>query len=283
MKRLSFRELMTATSLPKHELWPLLEAASGRRREFILAHDTDMVDVGTQALFLRWAKERQAGIPLAYLVGNREFYGRNFWVNAHTLIPRAETELLIDTARQVLDGSGGSDGSGLRLCDLGTGSGCIAVTLALEFPQAAVWASDLSEAALQVARNNSAWLGAAARTHFSQGAWWQAFTNAPQTFHGIVSNPPYIAPGDPHLRQGDLRYEPDSALVGQGQGLGDIYTIVAGAIDRLEPNGFLLIEHGFDQQSDVVVIFQQAGLVRVQGLIDLANNPRAVLGFRAST
>lgn len=279
MKRLSFRELMTATSLPKHELWPLLEAASGRRREYILAHDNDMVDVGTQALFLRWTKERQAGSPIAYLMGSREFYGRNFWVNAHTLIPRSETELLIDTARELL---GKSDGSGLRLCDLGTGSGCIAVTLALEFPQASIWASDVSGGALQVARNNAAWLGAAARTHFAKGAWWQAFTNAPQTFHGVVSNPPYIAPGDPHLGQGDLRYEPGSALVGQGQGLGDIRAIVAGAIDRLEPNGFLLIEHGFDQQSEVMAIFQQAGLVRVRGLIDLANNPRAVLGFRAS-
>lgn len=279
MKRLRFRELMTATALPKHELWPLLEAASGRRREFILAHDNDFVDSGTHALFLRWANARQAGVPIAYLVGGREFYGRNFWVNPHTLIPRIETELLIDTARQVLHES---DGSGLRLCDLGTGSGCIAVTLALEFPQAAVWASDVSEGALQVARNNAAWLGVAARTHFAQGAWWQAFAHAPNTFHGIVSNPPYIAPGDPHLRQGDLRHEPDSALVGQGQGLGDINTIVTGAIDRLEPNGFLLIEHGFDQQSEVMAIFRQTGLVRVQGLTDLANNPRAVLGFRAS-
>lgn len=280
MKRSSFRELMTVTSLPKHELWPLLEAASGRSREYILAHDTDMVDAGTQALFLRWANKRQSGVPIAYLVGSREFYGRNFWVNAHTLIPRIETELLIDTARELL---GKSDGSGLRLCDLGTGSGCITVTLALEFPGASVWASDLSEGALQVARNNAAWLGAAARTHFVRGAWWQAFAHAPNTFHGIFSNPPYIAPGDPHLSQGDLRYEPNSALVGQGQGLGDIRAIVTGAVDRLEPNGFLLIEHGFDQQADVVAIFQQAGLVRVQGLYDLANNPRAVLGFQAST
>ena len=279
MKRSSFRELIAATPLPKHELWPLLEAASGRPREFILAHDTDLVDVGAQALFLRWIGQRQAGVPLAYLVGGREFYGRNFWVNDHTLIPRMETELLIDTVKDLLGQHGGG---GLRFCDLGTGSGCIGITLALEFPQAQVYASDISGGALQVARNNAVWLGAGPQMRFYQGAWWQALGQAPATFHGIVSNPPYIAPGDQHLSQGDLRFEPAQALVGQGNGLDDIRTIAGGAINRLEPNGFLLIEHGFDQQAAVMGVFQQAGLIRVRGLTDLAKNPRAVLGFRGS-
>lgn len=279
MKRSSFRELMTSTSLPKPELWPLLEAASGRRREFILANDSNLVDIGAQALFLRWAAERQAGVPIAYLVGSREFYGRSFWVNRHTLIPRMETELLIDTAKELF---GQTNGSNLRLCDLGTGSGCIAITLALEFPQAMVWASDLSGHALQVARNNAVWLAAGARTHFTEGPWWRAFDHTSAKFHGIFSNPPYIAPGDYHLSQGDLRYEPNQALVGQGNGLGDIETIVIGAQNRLEPNGFLLIEHGFDQQAEVMALFRQAGMVQVRGLSDMAKNPRAVIGFRAS-
>lgn len=273
----SFRELITTTALPKHELWPLLESATGRRREFILAHDHEPLDLGAELLFLRWVQQRHAGVPIAYLVGRREFYARNFWVNRHTLIPRMETELLIDTAKELLGQHPDKD---LRFCDLGTGSGCIAVTLALEFPQSEVWASDLSVGALQVARNNAAWLGASPRTHFCHGPWWQALDAAPATFHGILSNPPYIAPGDPHLTQGDLRHEPGSALAGQGDGLGDIRSIVAGATQRLEPNGFLLIEHGFDQQAAVITLFQQAGLVGIRGLTDLANNPRAVLGFR---
>jgi release factor glutamine methyltransferase len=275
----TFRDLLSASNLPKHELWPLIEAASGRRREFILAHDADPVDSGTEKLFCRWVQQRQAGIPIAYLTGFREFYGRGFWVNRHTLIPRMETELLVDTAKQLLSTQGDQP---LSLCDLGTGSGCIAITLALEFPNASILATDQSASALQVARNNAAWLGASPRMTFATGSWWAALhTSSEQRFHGIFSNPPYIAPNDPHLRQGDLRFEPGSALAGQGTGLGDIASIVSGALNRLYAKGFLIIEHGFDQQPDVVGLFRQAGFTGIRGLADMANNPRAVLGFRA--
>jgi release factor glutamine methyltransferase len=276
----TYRGLLAECDLPKHELWPLIEAASGRRREFILAHDSDLADMGTEALFCRWINQRKAGAPIAYLTGCREFYGRPFWVNRHTLIPRMETELLIDTAKALL---GNQQKGPLSLCDLGTGSGCIAVTLALEFPAASVTATDRSAAALRVARNNAAWLDAGRRVAFLEGSWWEALGGRPQEqFHGIVSNPPYIAPDDHHLAQGDLRFEPGSALSGQGTaGLGDIETIVRGAVRRLYPNGFLLMEHGFDQQPAVIDLLNEAGFNGVRGLADMANNPRAVLGFRA--
>lgn len=230
-------------------------------------------------LFYRWVEQRKAGRPVAYLTGFREFYGRRFWVNRHTLIPRMETELLIDTAKGLLSTQ---NDPRLSFCDLGTGSGCIAITLAQEFPGSSITATDQSAGALQVARNNAAWLGGCSKVTFLSGSWWDAFHTHPgQQFHGIFSNPPYIAPNDPHLRQGDLRFEPSSALAGQGRGLGDIELIVGGAVHRLAPSGFLIIEHGFDQQPDVVDLFRRAGLTGVRGLVDMANNPRAVLGFRA--
>ena len=273
-----FKDVIVAAPLPKHELWPLLESASGRSREFILAHDTDAMDAGARALFGHWVARRRDGVPVAYLIGSREFYGRPFWVNRHTLIPRMETELLIDTVKQIWPKASSQP---RRLCDLGTGSGCVAITLALEFPQATVHATDQSAKALQAARNNAAWLGAASRMRFHQGSWWDALNvDSPDRFDGIVSNPPYIAPEDHHLSQGDLRFEPPAALVGRDLGLGDIQAIVAGARKRLEPNGFLLIEHGYDQQAAVKDLFQNEGFGRVQGLLDLANNPRAVLGFQ---
>jgi release factor glutamine methyltransferase len=243
-----------------------------------LAHDHESASPGAQALYLRWVDLRQSGVPIAYLTGQREFYGRQFWVNRHTLIPRPETELLIDTAIDLLREQHASP---IRLCDLGTGSGCIAISLARELPHASIWATDDSHDALKMARNNAVWLGAADQVTFSQGHWWRALDQerSPR-FDGIVSNPPYIAPHDPHLSKGDLRFEPASALAGQGRGIGDIEEIIREAGNWLVPNGFLLIEHGFDQQAIVVERFQQAGFQRVQGLIDLSNNPRAVLGFR---
>lgn len=275
-QRTSFRELIANCPLPRHELWPLLESASGQTRETILARDEALAEPGAVALFQHWLTQRAQGMPIAYLIGEREFYGRPFWVNPHTLIPRIDTELLIDKARELASQSGHG-----MLCDLGTGSGCIAITLALELPGSLVHACDQSTPALQMARNNAAWLGVSDRVRFYQGSWWQALHNGPSRFHGIVSNPPYVRPADPHLQQGDLRFEPRLALADAvPSGLGHIQDIVAGAPDRLEPNGFLLIEHGFDQQRAVMEIFQRCGLVRLAGLSDLSGQPRAVLGFQ---
>lgn len=267
----------------------LLEAASGWRREALIAHGSDPVCPAVQALFTRLVAQRRRGVPIAYLTGEREFYGRPFWVSPATLIPRMETELLIDTVIAEI----GPIAAPSRLCDLGSGSGCIGITLALEIESAEVTATDCSAAALQVARNNAARLGVDSRLRFRQGSWFDALGQADAKFHGLISNPPYVAAGDPHLSQGDLRFEPSTALSPSSttpgpmglppDGLSDIAALAEGACHWLEPGGFLLVEHGSEQQSAVMGLFDQAGLVRVRGLVDDQSLPRAVIGFLAGS
>lgn len=285
MSAKTYQTLLTASNLPRHEAWPLLEAASGRSREFMIAHGQDQVDPAACALFERMTMLRQRGIPIAYLTGWREFYGRPFWVNRNTLIPRIDTELLIDT---VLSIAGRYHGP-LRLCDLGTGSGCIAITLALELNHVQVTATDASAKALEMARNNAAWLGVNERVNFCCGQWFAALHGLTQRFHGLISNPPYVAADDPHLQLGDLRFEPQLALTPAQKrgdkalcdaGLSDLATIAQDAPQWLEPGGFLLVEHGFRQQNAVMALFAQAGFQSVQGVSDQAGLPRAVIGFR---
>ncbi len=231
---------------------------------------------------MRMLDQRHQGWPVAYLTGSREFFGHNFWVNPATLIPRIETELLVESVISITQ----SRAAPLRLLDMGTGSGCIGISLALALPQAEVTVTDQSERALQTARNNAAWLGAKPRMKFLQGSWWDALSGQAECrFHVVVSNPPYVSAHDPHLAQGDLRYEPRSALAGltEGQdGLADIRAILAKIHAYLEPNGLCLIEHGVDQQPAVIDCFNAAGLVRITGLTDQAGQPRAVLGYRSA-
>ena len=281
-------DLLSASGLPRREGLALLEAASGWRREALIAHGSDPASPAVQALFTRLVAQRQLGTPIAYLTGEREFYGRPFWVSPATLIPRMETELLIDT---VIAETGSI--APLRLCDLGSGSGCIGITLALEIESAEVTATDCSAAALQVARNNAARLGVESRLRFRQGNWFDALGPADAKFHGLISNPPYVAAGDPHLSQGDLRFEPSTALSPSSttpgpmglppDGLSDIAALAEGARHWLEPGGFLLVEHGSEQQSAVMGLFDQAGLIRVRGLVDDQSLPRAVIGFLAGS
>ena len=280
-------DLLKASGLPHREAMALLEAASGQRRETLIAHGSDPAPREVQALFERMAAQRRLGVPIAYLTGFREFYGRPFWVSPATLIPRIETELLVDT---VIDLAKAAE-EPLRLADLGTGSGCIGITLALEIRSAEITATDQSAAALQVARNNAVRLGAVPQTRFFQGSWFHALPQSRVKYHGLISNPPYVGAGDPHLSQGDLRFEPKAALspaatgastTTRADGLGDIAILATGAPDWLEPGGFLLVEHGSEQQAAVIALFRQAGLTRVRGLADDQSLPRAVIGFLAS-
>jgi release factor glutamine methyltransferase len=280
-------DLLSASSLPRREAMALLEAASGQRREALIAHGTDPAAPAVQALFERMVAQRRLGMPIAYLTGFREFYGRPFWVSPATLIPRIETELLVST---VIDLTQAAERP-LRLADLGTGSGCIGITLALEIQSAEITATDRSAAALQVARNNAAHLGAVSQTRFFEGSWFDALPQHGVKYHGLISNPPYVDAGDPHLSQGDLRFEPKAALspaatgastTTRADGLGDIAILATGAPDWLEPGGFLLVEHGSEQQPAVITLFHQAGLTGVRGLADDQSLPRAVIGFRAS-
>jgi release factor glutamine methyltransferase len=204
---------------------------------------------------------RSAGEPMAYLLGVREFYGRDFAVTPDVLIPRPETELLVDIAKEKV-GVGGT----ASILDLGTGSGCIAITLALELSQTQVTAADVSSAALAVARNNAARLGAHVALYESD---W--FATLPiQAFDLIVANPPYVAAGDPHLSQGDLRFEPQGALTDHADGLAALRHIIAHAPAWLSPQGWFYCEHGYDQAKAVRDLLQAAGFQDIEQHRDLA-------------
>jgi len=218
--------------------------------------------------------QRALGAPVAYLVQKREFYGRDFAVGPDVLIPRPETETLVEAALARMSAAS-------RVLDLGTGSGAIAVTLACERPQARVTATDLAAAALAVARANAQAHACAARIEFAQGAWYAPV--AGQRFDLIVSNPPYVAAADPHLEQGDLRFEPRHALTdGSADGLDSIRAIVRGAPAHLAAGGWLLLEHGYDQESAAARLLADAGFAQCICVPDLAGIPRVAGGKLAS-
>ncbi len=229
--------------LPRLEARMLLEAASGRRREWLIGHGDEAADAQAASRFVELARRRRDGEPIAYLTGSREFAGRSFDVTRDVLIPRPETELLAHAAIERAPHAA-------RILDLGTGSGAIAVTLVAERDDVSVVATDASERALEVAVRNARRLCAAAfaskRLQFRSGDWWDAIDGV-ESFDVVVSNPPYVAQADPHLAQGDLRFEPAQALVGGTDGLRELRRIVAGAPRHLRRGGWLLVEHGHDQ------------------------------------
>ncbi len=225
------------------------------------------------ARFREFAGRRIAGEPVAYLTGAREFYGREFAVSPDVPIPRPETELLVDLALRFLTGRNVA-----RVLDLGTGCGCIAISIACERPALSLCGIDVSAAALQIARANAARLlrGENSSPTWRPGDWYQAI--AGQRFDLIVSNPPYVSASDPHLARGDLRFEPHRALVGGTDGLDALRTIVGGAARHLAPGGGLIVEHGFDQAPGVLRLFAAAGFTQVESHRDLAGHPRVVSG-----
>jgi release factor glutamine methyltransferase len=208
---------------------------------------------------------RLHGEPIAYIVGKREFFGLDFQVGPAVLIPRPDTELIVELALERLP-QGPS-----RLLDMGTGSGAIAVAVAHTRPDADVTALDVSPDALAVAQANAAANGA--RVRFLESSWFDALA-AFDTFDVIASNPPYIAAGDEHLAQGDLRFEPVGALTDHADGLSALRIIVAGSPRHLVPGGWLLLEHGYDQAAAVRALLQDAGFKDVQSWQDLAGIER---------
>jgi release factor glutamine methyltransferase len=216
-------------------------------------------------------QQRLGGTPVAHLTGSREFWSLELEVNPDTLIPRPDTELLVDTLLQTCPAD-----ETLQLADLGTGSGAIACALASERPGWHIVATDQSAAALDMARRNAARLGLD-NIEFRLGHWCQALGE--QRFHAIVSNPPYIPTADPHLQQGDVRFEPRSALAAGDDGLDDIREICACARQHLLPCSLLLLEHGYDQQLAVAEIFTRTGFKQLRQYRDLAQNPRATSGI----
>ncbi len=215
-------------------------------------------------------KQRVKGLPIAYLTGLREFWSREFKVNADVLIPRADTELLIELSLPLIPKN-----KSYKVLDLGTGSGIIAITLAAERPNAYIVATDVSLSALKVATENAA-IYDVKHIYFQQSNWFTKIN--PTKFDLIISNPPYIAINDLHLQQGDLRFEPQLALIAKDNGLKDISTIVNVAVDFLKPNGQLLIEHGYQQQQAVENIFQRGFYHSIQSYTDLSRLPRVSSG-----
>ncbi len=247
--------------LPASEARLLLGHVLDQSAAWLLAHGEQVLDEDDLLAFASLVARRAGGEPVAYLVGRREFFGRDFEVSPAVLIPRPETELLVDIALANVGA-----GETARILDLGTGSGCIAVTLALELPQAQVTAIDASAIALAVARRNADRYSA--RLRFVQSDWFDALGE--ESFDLIVANPPYIAAADPHLAAGDLRHEPVTALASGADGLDALRRIIAGAPAHLAPGGQLWLEHGYDQAPAVQELLFAAGLTEVKQHRDLA-------------
>ena len=259
-----FESLMAAQKLvSRSEARILLAATLKKSKEFLIAHPETELSREEESLFGMYLDRAHKGEPIPYITGVQEFWGRPFSVTPATLIPRPDTETLIEHALKFLRQKPTS-----RVLDLGTGSGCIAVTLALECPQACIWACDISSQALCVAKHNSHTLGAA--VSFIESDWFGAFEN--ETFDLIVSNPPYIEEADEHLKA--LTYEPISALTSGADGLKDIRKLAASAPKYLRSDGCIIVEHGYNQGPSVAAIFRQSGFSNVHTIQDLGGNPR---------
>ncbi len=247
----------------------ILSHVLGQARSWVLAHDDAVLDK-LRAKAVRAALTRRAiGEPLAYLLGEKEFYGLLLHVDTNVLVPRPDTEVLVDWALELL-----ADMQAARVVDLGTGSGAIALAVKHGCPAATVFATDISRAALDVARANA--LRLALTVTFAPGSWWAAL--ASQRFDLVLSNPPYIAGGDPHLAA--LQHEPALALTPGGDGLDALREIVGGAALHTAPGAWLLLEHGYDQAKAVQALLREHGFEGVRTRRDLAGQPRCTGAHR---
>ena len=249
----------------------LLAHTLGVDRSWLFAHAEDALPVETVERFDALLAERSAGTPVAYLTGRRGFWRFDLEVSPDTLIPRPETECLVELALERLPPD-----RPLRLLDLGTGSGAIALALAFERPQAGVVAVERSPAAAALARRNATALGLAARVEVREGDWFAPV--AGERFDLVAGNPPYLGDDDPHLACGDLRFEPHAALASGRDGLDDLRRIVAQAPAHLRPGGWLLVEHGWRQGEAVRALFAAAGFTAVESARDLEDRERVTLG-----
>ena len=273
--------------IDKREAQIIVAHALGVSRANLIAHAERLLDAEQAQLAQSLFTRRAAGEPIAYLLGTREFYGRQFLVSPATLIPRPETEILVEQALVRLSGhllpairtsagvSLSNGGSRPRALDLGTGSGAIAVSLALEFVDAIVTAADISPDALKIAAENARRLNAA--VEFVESNWYANM--ADRKFDLIVANPPYVAGGDEHLSHGDLRFEPQIALTDQSSdGLSSIRAIIDGAPAHLNAGGWLLFEHGYDQAEQTRELLLNSGFENLICMNDLAGIARVAGG-----
>jgi release factor glutamine methyltransferase len=276
------------------EVQMLLQRVLGVNRAYLLAHPERALDEAEIATYRALLQRRLAGEPLAYILGEREFFGLDFKVTPATLIPRPDTELLVELALQRIpktlpaslpppcppcQGGAFQGRSEVRVLDLGTGSGAIALSIAHSRPDAAVTAVDASADALEVARENVRRLNIG-NARFVQSDWFESL--AGERYDLIVSNPPYIEDADAHLQQGDLRFEPRSALASGTDGLDDIRRIVADAKGHLKEGGWLLFEHGYDQAARVRELLEAGGFAEVFSARDLSGIERVSGGLMRS-
>jgi len=274
---LSLRSLLSSSLLPASEARVLmahvLEKHYQLPRSALLSRDE--MELSSEAI-LQWQvlqSKRLAGEPIAYLLGKKGFHNIELFVAPGVLIPRPETELLVDIGLQEIERLHRPT----TVLDLGTGSGAIALAIANAAPDAFVSATEQSSDALGIAKKNTQLLKLETRVQLMQGSWYGALSNDAR-FDIILSNPPYISNLDPHLSQGDLRFEPISALTDHASGLTCLEAIINGAKDHLNPNGLIAVEHGFDQSDAVVDLMKSAGLNDIQTHLDLAGHHRVASG-----
>ncbi|EOV9624719.1 peptide chain release factor N(5)-glutamine methyltransferase [Cronobacter sakazakii] len=260
---------LTASESPRRDAEILLAFVTGRTRTFILAFGETALTDDEHARLDALLARRAAGEPVAYLIGQREFWSLPLEVSPATLIPRPDTECLVEQALARLPATA------CRILDLGTGTGAIALALASERPDCHVTALDIIPEAVALAKRNAQRLGIDNVT-ILQSHWFSALTDV--RFSLIVSNPPYIDSDDPHLSQGDVRFEPKSALVADDAGLADLETLVTEARRFLEDNGWLMLEHGWQQGEAVRELFTRAGYQAVETCRDYGGNERLTLG-----
>ncbi|MFY9993472.1 MAG: peptide chain release factor N(5)-glutamine methyltransferase [Leclercia sp.] len=262
---------LSASDSPRRDAEILLGHVTGRARTYILAFGETVLSQDEETQLAALLARRKTGEPVAHLVGEREFWSLPLYVSAATLIPRPDTECLVEQALARLPASPA------RILDLGTGTGAIALALASERPDCQVTAVDVMPDAVALAQRNVDRLGLSNVT-VMHSSWFSAL--ADRQFETIVSNPPYIDEADPHLGIGDVRFEPRSALVAAGQGLADLSQIITDARQHLVSGGWLLLEHGWTQGEAVRALFLQAGYQQVETCRDYGGNERLTVGKR---
>lgn len=270
--RLTVRQALTQAGVAPIDAQVLLAQVLDVERAWLIAHAADLLARSQVERFFSLARRRRDGEPVAYLTGAREFWGLSLAVDRSVLIPRPETETLVECALRWLRAD-----RPLRVADLGTGSGAIALAIAHERPRADVVGTDRSAAALAVARKNADRMKLA-NVRWLQSDWYAELPADDARFDLIASNPPYVAEGDAHLGEGDPRFEPRAALCAGADGLSALRVIIGGARERLVAGGALVVEHGYDQADAVRDLMLCAGLSGVESLRDLAGIPRVATG-----
>jgi len=276
----SLRVLINDCALPANEARILLAYVLQKHyqlpRSALLSRDDMVLNDAASTEWEVLVSRRIIGEPIAYILGKKEFHNIELLVAPGVLIPRPETEMLVDIALSEI----AKLNQPTKVLDLGTGSGAIALAIANESSLAKVIATDQSSEALVIAKQNVQLLDLTTQVEFAQGSWYEAIDQQTQ-FDVILSNPPYIADRDPHLVQGDLRFEPSSALTDQASGLSCLEVIISGANKYLKPGGLIAVEHGFDQSGPVLQLMRLVGLEDIQAHLDLAGHCRGASGRKA--